>query len=390
MMGATPTPPSLFDQAAPPEGHGEPPANFALALLALGSVKGLGMKALRALVAVHGEGLGHALHSTPEEVAAVFDAAKVAGAAKLAAAVAKDPAGLLKRGEARLRDLGERGVRILPPSAVPTRLREIPDRPPLWLFVQGNPGLLERRPGVAVVGTRTPTEQGVRAASVVAKILAAHPVVLISGLAQGIDEEAHRTSLAHGLPNVAFLGHGIDLVFPEQTADVRQAILDAGGAVVTEYLPWERYQKRFFIERNRLQAGLADLVVPVEANPSGGTAHTVRFTREFGRPLVGVRWRGANGMIAELEKAGVPLVDIFTQTGCRQFDGMVRRLVESHGREASPLRLLEQQALKEIRSRDVRPGDLRKLIGTLEAAAKELGDGGQQGSDPGPQCPPGK
>ena len=99
----------------------------------------------------------------------------------------------------------------------------------------------------------------------------------------------HRTSVSEGVRNLAFLGHGINIVFPQETAQTRDRILKAGGAVATEYLPNEHYQKRYFVERNRLQAGLADFVIPVEAHPTGGTAHTVRFARQLGKPVIGIR-----------------------------------------------------------------------------------------------------
>jgi DNA processing protein len=364
--------------------HPAPSASFAVALLALGSVRGVGPKALRALVAAYQDHLGRALEAPVEEVVKVLADAKVAGAAKHAEAITREPAQLVHQAQAVIEDLAARNVQVVPPSALPERLRSIPTDPPLWLFAQGDQSLLHHRPVVAVVGTRSPSEKGVHAAAAVAKVLAPYPVVLVSGLAEGIDERAHRVSLAHGVRNVAFLGHGIDTVFPQGTADVREAIIQRGGLVATEYLPWERFQKRFFVERNRLQAGLADLLIPVEANPTGGTAHTVRFAREFGRPVIAVRWPGANGMVEGLAKAGCPVVDIFTPAGCRQLDEAVRRLAERHGHQTYPLRLGERQLFREIRSRAVRPEDIDRLVQAIrdETAGGRPDGGDQQGGDP--------
>jgi DNA protecting protein DprA len=349
---------------------------FAVALLGLGSVKGLGHKGLRVLARHFKEDLGRALTSPRELVATVFAEGKVSAAEKLADTIAAKREKLEEEGERALERLTADGVQVLPPSKLPESLRTIPD-PPFWLFVEGNPAALEQRPVVAVVGTREPTDRGLRAAAVVAKILAPYPVTLVSGLAEGIDAEAHRASLALGIRNVAFLGHGIDTVFPTATADVRKEIVKAKGAVVTEYLPGEKYQKRYFVQRNRLQAGLADLVIPAEAKQTGGTAHTIRFAQRSSRPIAALRWPGSNGFPSELAKEGCVVIDIMTQEGCRKLDGIIRGLVERAGKDAYPLAGAERQLVREIRSRDVRPQDMRRLIRTLEETLKEPGDGGE-------------
>ncbi len=363
---------------------------FAAALLALGQVKGLGPKGLRAVAGILGEDLGRLLTGSTDFVLSTLLEAKIAGAEKLAEAIVAAQAKLTERGKAELAILQGRGVQVVSPSRLPARLRDVNPDAPAWLFVEGDPGVLDQRPTVAVVGTREPTDKGVRAASVVAKVLAPYPVTLVSGLAEGIDEAAHATSLEQGIRNVAFLGHGVNTVFPAATANLRRSIIRQGGAVVTEYLPDEGIQKRYFVERNRLQAGLADLVIPVEGDPSGGTAHTVRFARSFGRRLVGVRWPEARGLVEEVARGGGLVVDIFTPAGCRQLDRVFQELVEQHQKAAYPLAVAEQNLLKEVRSRSVRPDHLRKLIDNLEKAAKELDDGGQaQGGDLRPHDVPG-
>jgi DNA protecting protein DprA len=366
--------PDLFDVL---EGGTAPDSGvpFAVALLGLGSVKGLGHKGLRALVRHFMEDLGRALTGPRDSILQVFVEGRVAGAEKFADVIAADHKKLAEEGRIQLERLSGSGVYVLSPSKVPEWLRFIPD-PPYWLFVEGNPAALEQRPMVAVVGTREPSEKGLRAASVVTKILAPYPVTLVSGLAEGIDAEAHRTSLAMGIRNVAFLGHGIDTVFPTATADLRQEIVRAKGAIVTEYLPGEKYQKRYFVQRNRLQAGLSDLVIPVEAQQTGGTSHTVRFAQRYSRTVVALRWPGCNDFAAELGTEGSAVLEIMTQDGCRKLDGIVRGLVERAGKDAYPLAGAERQLLREMRSRDVRPQDIRRLIRTLEDAHKEPSNGG--------------
>lgn len=341
---------------------------FSVALLALGSIRGLGTKSLKKIAQTVNGDLGQFLTNPPERLSEVLEGCKVSGAKKIAETIAGNASALIEAGEAACRDMESKGVRIIPPAELPDRLREgLPD-PPLWLFVQGNADLLKHRPAVAVVGTRTPSSQGLRAAGFVSQILAPYPVLLVSGLAEGIDDEAHRTSLNEGIRNLAFLGHGINIVFPQETASTRERILKAGGAVATEYMPNEHYQKRYFVERNRLQAGLADLVIPVEAKPAGGTAHTVRFARQLGRAVAGIRWEGSNGIIEELAKEGRPIIDILTPAGWKQLDGIIRDLVEQAGQDSYPLLRLEQRLLKEIRARAIRKEDVQRLVARLNAA----------------------
>jgi DNA protecting protein DprA len=378
--------PSLF---ADPVASRQVP--FPIALLALASVKGLSLKGLRALLAALGDDLGRLLTGDDDFVRAALGEAKVPAADKVAHAILADRDKLVERSTAEVEILERRGVQVIPPSRLPVRFREgLADAPP-WVFVEGDPCVLDHRPMVAVVGTRNPTEKGLRAAEVVAKVLAPYPIVLVSGLAEGIDATAHAVSLDQGVRNLAFLGHGINTVYPESTAQLRRLIVRQGGAVASEYFPAEGVQRRYFVERNRLQAALADIIIPVEGEPEGGTAHTVRFARQMGRRLVGVRWPQATGIVEQLGREDDTVVDIFTAPGCRELDRLFQQLVEQHRQEAPyPLAQVEQNLLRESRFRAVRPEHLRRLMGTIEKAAKEMEDGGAaQSSDLRPLDPPG-
>jgi DNA protecting protein DprA len=367
---APPSDPTLFDSLDEPSSEQEPRQEgempFAVALLALGSIRGLGFKSIKKLVAALGDNLPHLLGFQRDDVLEQLAACRIAGAKKFADVIAAECQALTEQGQLCWQQLTDRGVTVVPPSRLPARLREgVPDRPQ-WLFVQGNAGLLESPPAAAVVGTRTPTQEGLRATSIISQILAPYPIVLVSGLAEGIDEQAHNTSLDEGIKNLAFLGHGINHVFPYQTGNLRERMVRAGGAVVSEYLPDEKPSKPYFVARNRLQAALADVVIPVEAKKSGGTAHTVRFAKQYGRPVVGIRWPRVNGVVAELERQGATVIDILTQAGCKQLDGLFRRLTEDAGKQGYALAKAEQRLLSEIRSRDTRDTDILRLINYLK------------------------
>ena len=111
----------------------------------------------------------------------------------------------------------------------------------------------------------------------------------VSGLADGIDQAVHEASIAAGVPTIAFLGTGIQNDYPKGSENLRRRIVEAGGAVATEYLPNESYSRANFVQRNRLQAALGRALIPVEWAVKSGTAHTVRFASELLRPIVGLR-----------------------------------------------------------------------------------------------------
>lgn len=358
---------SLEDVAAAETDHS---VTFGQSLLALNKVPRLGRKGIRALVEKFGDALSQIWTYKPEQLAQVLLAARIASSQEVAHRIYEDRKELLKQGKNEAAYLGMQNKCVLAPSQMPPRLKDI-RHPPLWLFVEGETGPLYHEPAIAVVGTRKASDKGREAASVVSQILAAYPVTLVSGLADGIDNEAHLSSMREGVTNIAFLGHGIDHVFPASTADTRKQIVSSGGTVVTEYLPGERYKGSYFVERNRLQAALASLVIPVEANPQGGTAHTVRFARELQRILIGIRWDGANGILEQLTRDNVPIVDIFKLEGGRRLDQFIRQVSEQAGHETNALSLAIRILKRETERRFFREEDLQLLKQIVEQESSE-------------------
>src|SRR5439155_15785835 len=98
----------------------------------------------------------------------------------------------------------------------------------------------------------------------------------------------------------------------------------------------------------------------------GGTAHTVRFARKYRRPMLGIRWKNANGLLEELERDGYPVIDIFSRDGRRGFDRMLRDLAEQAGHKTYALSLVERRLINEAKSRDVRTQDITRLTKTLQ------------------------
>ena len=136
-------------------------------------------------------------------------------------------------------------------------------------------------PSVTIVGTRKPSEDGLFLARYVGACLADWPAATVSGLAAGIDQLAHESSLRAEVPTIAVLGTGILDNYPKDSQVLRDRILGAGGAIVSEYLPRASYSAENFVQRNRLQAALGRVLIPVEWARRSGTAHTVRFATEL-------------------------------------------------------------------------------------------------------------
>lgn len=152
---------------------------------------------------------------------------------------------------------------------------------PLWLFVQGR---LPQGPAVAVVGSRDPSWDGREVAGELARFLARQGVTVISGLARGIDEEAHRGALDGGGRTVAVLGTGFGVDYPRGRGTLRDEIT-GGGALVTELLPGAGPRPVHFLCRNRIISALADAVVVVEGRARSGALATARLAAEQGRDV---------------------------------------------------------------------------------------------------------
>ena len=171
-------------------------------------------------------------------------------------------------------------------EAYPERLREIYDPPPV-LWVRGDARLLSR-PGIAVVGTRHPSPYGTGVAEMLARDLAARRLLIVSGMARGIDSCAHKGALAARMPTVAVWGTGIDVVYPKENKKLADEILDLGGAIVSE-LPLGTFPApQNFPRRNRILSGLCLAVLVVEAGENSGTRVTARCAAEQNRDLFAV------------------------------------------------------------------------------------------------------
>ncbi|HVT43088.1 MAG TPA: DNA-processing protein DprA [Thermoanaerobaculia bacterium] len=167
----------------------------------------------------------------------------------------------------------------------PPLLREIYD-PPFALFIRGDRSLLSR-PSIAVVGSRLASAYGVNAAREISRQLTSAGVIVVSGMARGIDAAAHRAALEHGGPTIAVLGTGLDVVYPRTHARLAEEIAER-GALVTQFLPGTPPLAPNFPIRNRIISGLSLGTIIVEATSRSGSLITARMAAEQGREVFAV------------------------------------------------------------------------------------------------------
>ncbi|HET7027440.1 MAG TPA: DNA-processing protein DprA [Candidatus Limnocylindrales bacterium] len=164
----------------------------------------------------------------------------------------------------------------------PPKLRSASLAPPV-LFVDGSIEVLSQAPAVAVVGTRKPTEAGRRTAARIGGALVGAGSIIVSGLAVGIDGAAHAAAIEAGGQTIAVLGGGIDRLFPQAHRRLAAEIVERGGAVVSEFLPWIDPLPASFPRRNRIISGLASATVVVEAGRRSGALSTAKWSLDQGR-----------------------------------------------------------------------------------------------------------
>lgn len=268
----------------------------------------------------------------------------------------------------------------------PSLLRQIND-PPLGIFVRGDLHVLSAPRVVAVVGTRTMSAYGEIATALLTAPLAKCGVVIVSGLAFGVDATAHRATLDTCGKTVAVLGSGLDheSVGPRSHLGLAEQIIANGGALVSEYSPGTTSDKFHFPERNRIIAGLSHGVVVVEAKERSGALITARLSMEYNRdvfavpgPITSQNSAGTNRLIKDGATPLTSIIDLL------EFYGLIsvmpsagssplctddeKRVLTAIGHGATTLESLAAHTRKT-------PQQLFSLLASLELAGKIKKDG---------------
>ena len=183
---------------------------------------------------------------------------------------------------------GTAGVALvsLDDPAYPVRLKEIYD-PPLLIYVRGNVDVLAQ-PGIAMVGTRHPTPYGSGMAERLACDLAAQGLVIISGMARGVDTASHRGAIAAKGKTIGVFGTGVDVIYPKENSRLAEQILALGGAIISEFPLGTFAAPQNFPIRNRIISGMSVGVLVVEAAEYSGTRITARCALEQNREVFAV------------------------------------------------------------------------------------------------------
>ncbi|MBQ8968478.1 MAG: DNA-processing protein DprA [Bacteroidaceae bacterium] len=198
-------------------------------------------------------------------------------------------------------------IRVTIPSDVdyPARLRECPDAP-IVLYYRGTADLNSRHM-LSIVGTRRATEYGKTFCQRFLSDLShlCPDVLIVSGLAYGIDIQAHRQALQNGLPTIGILAHGLDQIYPRLHRQTAIEMLQQGG-LLTEFMSQSTAEKINFVARNRIVAGMTDATLVVESADKGGSLITAHIATDYNREVFAVPGRlgdaasaGCNGLIRD-------------------------------------------------------------------------------------------
>lgn len=243
---------------------------------------------------------------------------------------------------------------IVKVNMVTLTLKQLPKRletittPPRQLFALGDVGLLESDHTLSVVGTRKVTTYGRQITTHLVEEVARYGVVIVSGLALGIDSIAHNAALSVDGKTIAVLPSGLDTIYPASHRNLAIRILENGGLLISEYEIGMPALKQNFIARNRIVSGLGDGVLITEASRQSGTIHTANFALEQGKTVMAVpgnitssQSEGTNNLI----KTGAITVtssDDILSALCLQINNRAKEVVGSNQEETTILELIKQ------------------------------------------------
>ena len=321
--------------------------------IALSLVPGIGPASFAQLVRRHGSAAA-AWRAGPDGLRSIGRGDATASAA-FAELRSEDPRALARRVVERTRAFGGRVVAGMDED-YPLALRTLDPRP-ATLFVAGAATALAER-AVAVVGTRRASGYGLATATEIGDELAAAGVVVVSGLALGIDGAAHRAALSAGGRTVAVLPSPIDRVYPPRHRELAREIVRRGGALVSEIPIGAAVGRPDFARRNRIIAGLSEAVVVVEAPDHSGALLTAAAALSIGRelyavpgPIDAMASRGCNRLIADHEAVMV------TSSGA-----LLQQIGLARGDRPPAVNALSEVEGQLLRHLLERPGSIEELV----------------------------
>jgi DNA processing protein len=247
-----------------------------LALLALHFIPGIGDYTLRQLISYSGS--AEKVFKTPKG-----KLLKIPGIGAVTADSIRNGKSF-RRAEKEIKKAEQEDVELLffTDKKYPSRLKSIADAPSL-LYVKGQVDL-ENSKTVGIVGTRKATDYGKNCVEELIEGLKPHQTLIVSGLAYGIDIQAHKQAVKHGLPTVGIMGSGIDVIYPAAHKETAKKMLSNGG-LITENPFGTNPDAHNFPARNRIIAGLSDALVVVEAAEKGGALITAEISNSYNKDV---------------------------------------------------------------------------------------------------------
>lgn len=256
-------------------------------------------------------------HFVPDSLSDLGDFLKKCHASKIIKrGFAMDPATLEEaeeRAERIIANADRHGIGILTcaDSRYPDMLSSLVDENgkntvPAVLYYRGDLSAAGK-PGIAIIGTREPTPEGVKVGHILGGMFAKAGFNIVSGLALGCDTSGHKGALDAGGVTTAFLGHGLDTIYPEENRELAEEIVASGGILFSEYpvgTPVSRYN---LVARDRLQAGLSRATIVIQTDEKGGTMHAANATLASKKPLYVVRYCSQDLMQNEQVRGNVLL-----------------------------------------------------------------------------------
>lgn len=258
-----------------------------VSVLALSNIKGVGQKTIQAIY-----DLG--IITDIWEMSLEELTAKISNVGKknldLPNLIVANKKDLFKKSRYEIEALTKKGITFIPSNdlSFPPALKTIKD-PPRWLFVMGDPKILSSSGIIAIIGSRDASSDGTNVAYHLAKEMVCQNLIVLSGLAKGIDFYAHQGAIDYYGQTIGVLGHGFNAYYASSNEHLWHDIVIKDGAIISEYLPLESPSRENFLRRNELQAALAKIIIPVEVpDLASGTGATIRRALAQKKPILGV------------------------------------------------------------------------------------------------------
>ncbi len=220
----------------------------------------------------------------------------------------------IQQAEASIRLHGKHEINVvtIADSNYPKLLKMIDDSP-IVLYCKGNMELLQTSKSIAVVGTRNPTQKGESMARRIATVFSEKGYVIVSGLALGIDTEAHVATLHASGKTIAVLANGLETIAPRENKKLAEEIVQKEGLLISEYAIGTKTFRAAFVQRDRIQSGLSIGVCPVQTDIEGGTQHTITFAKQQNRllfsPTPMEQVPATRGIVELLKNGALPIND---------------------------------------------------------------------------------